>query len=70
VVAISNQRANRRNGTQLTIGGNRPQQNNYRIDGISVVDYTNGAPSNFLGGTLGVDAIQEFSVITSNAPAE
>src|SRR5579863_10092904 len=43
VVAISNQRANRGNGTQLTIGGNRPQQNNYRIDGISVVDYTNGA---------------------------
>ncbi len=70
VVAISNQRANRGNGTQLTIGGNRPQQNNYRIDGISVVDYTNGAPSNVLGGTLGVDAIQEFSVITSNAPAE
>jgi hypothetical protein len=69
-VAISNQRANRGNGVQLTIGGNRPEQNNYRIDGISVVDYTNGAPSNVLGGTLGVDAIQEFSVVTSNAPAE
>ena len=68
--AISNQRANRGNGTQMTIGGNRPQQNNYRVDGISVVDYTNGAPSNALGLTLGVDAIQEFSVITSNAPAE
>jgi hypothetical protein len=68
--AISNQRANRGNGTQLTIAGSRPQQNSYRIDGISVDDYSNGAPSDVLGSTLGVDAIQEFSVISSNAPAQ
>lgn len=70
VLAISNQRANRGLGSQLTIEGNRPQQNNYRIDGISINDYSNGAPGSVLGVDLGVDAIQEFSVLTSNAPAE
>ena len=69
VVGISNQRPNRGNGTRLTVGGSRPEQNNYRVDGVSVNDYANGSPSNVLGGTTGVDAIQEFSVITSNAPA-
>lgn len=69
-VSISNQRANRGLGAQLTIDGNRPQQNNYRLDGISINDYSNGAPGSVLGIDLGVDAIQEFSVITSNASAE
>ena len=53
-------------GTQLSISGGRPVQNNYRIDGLTVNDYANGGPSNVIGGALGVDAIQEFSVITSN----
>ena len=34
------QRANRGYGTQLTIGGGRPYENNYRVDGISINDYT------------------------------
>ena len=68
-LAISNQRANRGLGAQLTISGNRPQQNNYRLDGISINDYSNGAPGSVLGVDLGVDAVQEFSVVTSNAPA-
>ena len=57
-------------GTQLSISGGRPVQNNYRIDGLSVNDYANGGPSNVIGGALGVDAIQEFSVITSNYTAQ
>src|SRR3984893_2547979 len=57
-------------GNQLTISGGRPQQNNYLINGISMNDYTNGAPGSMLGGNLGVDAIQEFSVLTSNYSAE
>ena len=69
-VSISNQRANRGLGTQLTIEGNRPQQNNYRLDGISINDYSNGGPGSVLGVDLGVDAIREFSVVTSNASAE
>ncbi len=69
-LAISNQRANRGLGTQLSIGGNRPQQNNYRLDGVSINDYSNGGPGSILGVVLGVEAVQEFSVITNNAPAE
>jgi Carboxypeptidase regulatory-like domain/TonB dependent receptor/TonB-dependent Receptor Plug Domain len=57
-------------GQQLTISGGRPWQNNYRLDGISINDYANGAPGSALGVDLGVDAIQEFSVLTSSYPAE
>jgi hypothetical protein len=57
-------------GAQITVDGARPQQNNYRLDGISINDSSNGAPGSVLGGNLGVDAIQEFSVLTSNYSAE
>lgn len=63
-------RGNRGFGAQVTISGARPQQNNYRVDGVSVNDYSNGPPGSVMGGTLGVDAIQEFSVLTSNFSAE
>jgi len=63
-------RGNRGFGQQLTISGARPQQNNYRLDGVSLNDYANGAPGSVMGGNLGVDAIQEFSVLTSNYSAE
>ncbi len=63
-------RGNRGFGSQVAISGARPQQNNYRLDGVSLNDYANGGPASVLGGSLGVDAIQEFSVITTNASAE
>jgi hypothetical protein len=63
-------RGSRGFGAQLSISGGRPQQNNYRLDGISLNDYANGGPGSVLGGNLGVDAIQEFSVLTSNYSAE
>ena len=69
-VAVTNQRANRGVGNQLTVGGARPQQNNYRVDGISINDYSNGGPGGVIGSNLGVDSIQEFSVVTSNASAD
>jgi hypothetical protein len=68
--SAGNQRARRGYGAQLTISGATPQQNNYRIDGISVNDYTNSGPGSVEGSTLGVDAIQEFSVLTSNYSAD
>jgi hypothetical protein len=68
--AVGADRGNRGFGQQLTISGARPQQNNYRLDGVSLNDYANGAPGSVLGGNLGVDAIQEFSVLTSNYSAE
>ncbi len=68
-LGISNQRANRGLGTQLSIGGTRPQGNNYRLDGISINDYSNAGPGSILGVVLGVEAVQEFSVVTNSAPA-
>jgi len=63
-------RGNRGIGNEVSISGTRPQSNNYRLDGISIVDYANGSPGSVLGVTLGVDAIAEFSVLTSNYSAE
>src|SRR6266576_3005489 len=78
VSAIENQmpfdagavRGNRGFGAQLTISGGRPTLNNYRLDGLSINDYGNGGPGSVLGVSLGVDAIQEFSVLTGNYSAE
>lgn len=68
-LGLSNQRANRGLGMQLSIGGARPQGNNYRLDGISINDYSNAGPGSVLGVLLGVEAVQEFSVVTNSAPA-
>ena len=63
-------RGNRGFGNQLADSGHRPYENTYRVDGVNINDYTNGAPGSVLGVTLGVDAIQEFNVVTSNYTAE
>ena len=63
-------RGHRGYGEQIAIAGARPLQNNYRLDGISINDYSNSAPGSVLGGDLGVDAVEEFSVLTSNYSAE
>lgn len=63
-------RGNRGFGDQLADSGHRPNENTYRIDGININDYSNGAPGSTLGASLGVDAIQEFSVVTTNYTAE
>ena len=57
-------------GAALSISGARPDQNNYRLDGVSINDYSNGAPGSVLGDNLGVDAVQQFSVLGSNYPAQ
>ena len=67
--SVGTKRGNRGFGSEVTVAGTRPQSNNYRLDGISINDYMNGAPGSVTGGTLGVDAIQEFSVLTSNSSA-
>lgn len=63
-------RGNRGFGDQLADSGHRPNENTYRVDGININDYSNGAPGSVLGASLGVDAIQEFSVVTTNYTAE
>src|SRR5579875_1802435 len=61
--------ASRGFGAAMSISGGRPEQNDYRLDGISINDYSNGAPGSVLGANLGVDAVQQFSVLGSNYPA-
>ena len=63
-------RGNRGLGTQMTISGGRPEQNNYRLDGVSINDYSNAGPGSALGNDLGVDAIQEFAVVSANPRAD
>lgn len=67
---VSAPRGNRGYGNQVTITGTRPQQNSYRLDGVNINDYANGAPGSVAGLDLGVDAIREFSVLASNYSAE
>src|ERR1700680_4243121 len=57
-------------GTQMTVNGGRPAQNNYRLDGTSINDYSNSAPGSVLGADLGSAAVAEFSVLSSTYPAE
>src|SRR5207245_6937143 len=57
-------------GMQLVINGARPQQNVYRLNGVVVNDYSNAGPGSVLGGNAGVDAVQEFSVLTNSYSAE
>jgi len=68
--AATSKRGNRGYGSQLTVSGTRPQLNNYRLDGISIVDHLGGSPGSILGVSLGVDAVGEFSVLTANYSAE
>jgi hypothetical protein len=66
----SSLRVQRGDGIDLTISGGRPVENNYLLNGISINDYANAAPGSSLGINLGVDAIQEFAVLTDTFPAE
>jgi hypothetical protein len=63
-------RGNRGFGNQLSNAGHRPNENSYRVNGVNINDYANGSPGSVLGVNLGVDAIQEFSVLTTNYTAE
>src|SRR5258705_3963627 len=63
-------RGNRGYGDELTITGHRPQENNYRIDGVSINDYTNCAPGSSDGVNLRAYAVNEYSVLASNYTAE
>jgi hypothetical protein len=54
----------------MAIPDARPHYNSYRIDGVNVNDYVNGGPGSVFGESLGVGAIQELSLLTSNHSTE
>src|SRR5258708_522294 len=53
-------------GGRPLINGNREQANNFLLDGMD----NNQVSDNLLGYTPAPDAIEEFNLITNNAPAE
>jgi len=53
-------------GARPLINGNREQANNFLLDGMD----NNQVSDNLLGYTPAPDAIEEFNLITNNAPAE
>ena len=69
-ISSHSSRSRRGWGNQLTDVGHRPTENNFRVDGVSINDVSNSGPGSVLGVNLGVDAIGEFSVVTTNYSAE
>ena len=63
-------RGNRGFGGELTVSGQRSTFNNYRLDGVTINDYAMAGPGDVVGLVLGVDAIEEFQVLTGGFPAE
>lgn len=57
---------NVQSGARPFINGNREQSNNFILDGMD----NNQVSDNLLGYTPSPDAIEEFNLITNNAPAE
>ncbi len=54
------------NSGVVTVNGNRAQDNTYTLDGIDI----NETQNNLIGYAPSPDAIQEFRVISANAPAQ
>ena len=63
-------RPNTGTGVDFSISGGRPTQNNFRLDGISISDSANATPGATTGNNLGVEALQEFSVMTNTYSVE
>lgn len=58
-------------GVFLTVSGGRPTSNVFMVDGLVINDEANKSPGGSVHGiNLGVDAIREFSVLTSTFGAE
>jgi hypothetical protein len=58
-------------GIFLTVSGGRPTSNVFMVDGLVINNEPNKSPGGSVHGVnLGVDAIREFSVLTSTFPAE
>src|SRR5580700_11208601 len=55
-----------RSGQAYAVNGQRPESNNYLLDGASNVDTVNGG----YALRTPVDAVNEFRILTLNAPAE
>ena len=58
-------------GTRISMGGSRPDQTAWLLDGTNIRSVSNfGTPGSAAGLMLGVDAVREFQVLTSDYGAE
>ncbi|MCZ6486203.1 MAG: carboxypeptidase-like regulatory domain-containing protein, partial [Acidobacteria bacterium] len=57
-------------GTRVSIGGARPKQNAYVLDGQNAKDAFGNTPGSAAGTVLGVETVREFSVLTNAYSAE
>jgi outer membrane receptor protein involved in Fe transport len=57
-------------GVKMSINGGRITFNNFLLDGATVNEVQNTTPGSVAGGFTGVDAVQEFQLLTNNYSAE
>ncbi|MBI4454972.1 MAG: TonB-dependent receptor [Acidobacteria bacterium] len=57
-------------GIKISIAGTRVTRSSFLLDGTDIRNLRGGSPGSVAGVQLGVDTVQEFSVITSVASAE
>jgi hypothetical protein len=55
---------------KISINGARPEQNNFLLDGTDINNVYNKTPGSSAGLLLGVEAVQEFQVLTNSYSAE
>jgi outer membrane receptor protein involved in Fe transport len=55
---------------KITINGARPEQNNFLLDGTDINNVYNKTPGSVGGVLLGVEAVEEFQVLTNAYSAE
>ena len=57
-------------GVHISVNGNRPSENAFRLDGIYINEATGSAPASAAGNLLGLDTIAELRLVTSPFSAE
>ncbi|MBN1566317.1 MAG: TonB-dependent receptor [Acidobacteria bacterium] len=57
-------------GMHLSVNGNRPNQNSFRLDGVYINDAISMAPASAAGRLSGVEGIEELRVVSSPFSAE
>jgi carboxypeptidase family protein/TonB-dependent receptor-like protein len=66
----SAQSSNTGRGARFSVGGARPSQNLFQLDGTTLNDALNNTPGSAQGLLIGVETIKEFRVLTNAYSAE
>jgi hypothetical protein len=66
----SQQTANTGRGLRFSVGGARPSQNLFQLDGTIINDALNNTPGSSQGLLVGVETVKEFRVLTNTYSAE